>query len=189
MVEEDLFPGMRTVTAEDVASKAAGAAFGKPLVTNNLRALLVEAMIDIALAPVWRWCAADYAGWDFQHESGTKLEVKQSAARQTWTTATGGPSKSSFDIAARTGYWVDGATWMPGIGRNADIYVLAHHPVEGVSADHRDPNQWNFYVVAAAALPDTKSISLARVRCLCSAVSFGELGQCVESVRQRVNSG
>jgi len=37
-----------------VARHAAQSAFGTPLVQNNLRAILVEAMVDLALSDEWR---------------------------------------------------------------------------------------------------------------------------------------
>lgn len=48
--------------------------------TNILRAMLVEAMIDVALPGNWTWYSAYYAGWDFISQDGVRLEVKQSAA-------------------------------------------------------------------------------------------------------------
>ena len=70
----------------EVVAKAADAAFGKPLVTNVLRAQLVEAMIALVLVPEWHWCGADYAPCDFERADDLRLEVKQSAARQSWST-------------------------------------------------------------------------------------------------------
>jgi hypothetical protein len=42
---------------EVVRRHASGAAFGRPLVQNNLRAVFVEAMVDLALPDSWRWSA------------------------------------------------------------------------------------------------------------------------------------
>ena len=76
--------------------------------------------------------------WDLQNDSGVKLEVKQGAAAQSWR---GFPSSPRFDIAPRDGF-----------GRSAHIYVFACG--EGYeTADHRDPNEWEFYVVAEGDLP------------------------------------
>lgn len=170
------------ITREQVVARAAEAAFGRPLVTNILRAMLVEAMVAAALEPDWAWCSADYASWDFQHRSGVRLEVKQSAAWQSWSTETSKPSKCSFDIASRTGRWIDGATWVPEPGRNADIYLLAHHPITGSEADHRDPRQWRFYLVPAARLPTSKTISLSGVQALSTGSTYSDLAQSVAQV-------
>ena len=172
------------LSASDVVARASLAIFGKPLVVNVWRALLVESLIDLALPGGWTWCAADYAGWDFQHADGTRLEVKQSAARQSWAAGVQSPVGPRFDNATRTGAW-DGVTWLPAAEpkRHADIYVLAYHPVMDNSADHRDPHQWTFHVVATVRLPATKSISLKAVRRLASPIGFADLAATVEGVR------
>ncbi|MBK8545700.1 MAG: hypothetical protein IPL62_20575 [Caulobacteraceae bacterium] len=73
-------------------------------------------------------------------------------------------SKASFDIAPRTGEYVDGAAWVDGVGRNADIYVFAYHPVADPTADHREPTQWQFYVVLENTYPhkDTGALGCGR---------------------------
>lgn len=123
---------------ERIKAKAADAAFGRPLVNNVLRGLLVEAIVAEALGDEWTWCAAGYASWDFENADGVRLEVKQSAARQSWASAQ--PSVCSFDIAPRKGRWESGI-WIAEPGRAASIYVFAHHPLNGDDADHRDPAQ------------------------------------------------
>ena len=75
-------------------------------------------------------------------------------------------TRGSFDIAPRTGYWSDGGSkWVEQPGRPADIYIFAWHPVtEEQTADHRDPDQWEFYVVPEAELPPRqKTIALSRL--------------------------
>lgn len=164
------------LTAKEVVEKASAAAFGRPLVANYLRSQLVEAMIAEALEPVWRWVSADWAGWDFSSGAGRKLEVKQSAVRQSWASDAAKTSRSSFDVAARTGYWV-GENWLERVGRNADIYIFAHHPVADKTADHRDPQQWVFYVVPEQLLLPTsqKTIALSRIRSLTASVGLDRL--------------
>jgi hypothetical protein len=96
------------------------------------------------------------------------------------------PNKSSparFDIKARTGYYL-GAEWVAEAGRHAQIYVFAHHPVTDSSADHCDPRQWQFHVVATTQLPPSKSISLKAVSALAPAVSWNGLRDAVEEVRR-----
>src|SRR6516225_4975694 len=73
------------------------------------------------LGPTWRCCPGDWLGWDFEHQDGTRLEVKQSAARQTWAP----PKRSSrptFDIRTRSGFYL-GSEWHPEVGRHAHLYV------------------------------------------------------------------
>lgn len=166
-----------------IIAKAAMSLFEKPLVTNIYRSVIVEAMIDEALPSSWRWCSEDYAGWDFVHEGGARLEVKQSAAKQSWKAPTKGASAPAFDIAERTGHWQDGSDWIAGPGRNAEMYVFAFHPRTDDGADHRDPEQWLFYVVPTAALPKAKTIGLPRLRTLVDPCGFGQLADSVERIR------
>lgn len=170
-------------TAEVIA-KVTEAAFGKPLVTNVLRGQVAEAIIALALEPEWNWCSADYSGWDFERGDGLRLEVKQSAARQSWDTTK--PSKAIFDVAARTGHWERGTEWIAGIGRPAHLYIFAHHGIYEDHADHRDPSQWDFYVVPTSALPDIKQISLGTIRAMTVVVPFTGLAETVQGVAETI---
>lgn len=162
-----------------VRAEASKAAFGQKLITNNLRGLVAEVIVASALTPNWTWCSADWAGWDFVHPSGLKLEVKQSAARQTWTRPGTGPSACRFDIKPRTGSYV-GADWHPRLGRQADVYVFAHHFEIGASADHCEPSQWQFFVVAEKHLPTASlTIGLRNVDKLAQARRLDELAGAV----------
>jgi hypothetical protein len=57
----------------DVVARVSDAAFGRPRVMNVPRGHVVEAMVALALEAEWRWCAADHASWDFEHEAGVRL--------------------------------------------------------------------------------------------------------------------
>jgi hypothetical protein len=166
-------------TIEDIRARVSDAAFGRPLITNVLRGLVAEAIIATALEPEWSWCSSDYSSWDFERADGSRIEVKQSAARQTWSTGSA-PSKCRFDIRARQGRW-EGPDWIAEPGRNAGLYIFAHQPVSTDLADHRDPQQWVFYVVAAAELPEGASLSLQRVRSLAPPTAFSELRERVRA--------
>lgn len=169
----------------EVVSKVADAAFGRPLVTNVLRAQLVEAMIALVLEPAWHWCGADYAPCDFERPDGLRLEAKQSAARQSWRTDK--PSKAIFDVAARTGR-NEAHGWVVEHGRAAHIYVFAHHPIFDDTADHRDPTQWQFYVVPTAALPDVKQIALGTIKTIAEAVPISMLAEAVATVARTISN-
>jgi hypothetical protein len=147
-------------TRDDICSRLATRAFGEPLVSNMYRGLVVEAIVSYAL-PDWIWCSADWAGWDFKHEDNTKLEVKQSAALQTWSKG-GRVTKCSFGIASATGYYHERGVWIPEAGRPSSIYVFGHHPgTDPTTTDQRDPEQWRFYCLPSKALPkDAASIGL-----------------------------
>ena len=167
-------------TAEVVA-KVANAAFGRPLVTNVLRGHVVEAIIALALEPVWAWCSADYASWDFERSDGLRLEVKQSAYRQSWVTAPSVKVSPGFDVRVRKHQW-EGDTLVESVGRAAHIYVLAYHDQRDADADHRDPRQWQFFVLSSRDIPIVARIALGSVRRLTDSVTIEALANQVERV-------
>jgi len=166
--------------AQDLAKRL----FDQRLIGNEYRSAFIEAMIEPHLAPFgWRHVGDDWNGWDFERGEDARLEVKQSAAWQTWSKRTGKPSSGKFDIAPRTGYWVRGTEWNPTPGRPAQTYVLAWNGETGALADHRDPTQWAFYVVAASRFGETqKTIALSRVRTLADPVPLSGLAAAVEAM-------
>jgi hypothetical protein len=169
-------------STRDVISLCATAAFGTPIIVNSMRGLVAEAIVRLALPDEWRWCSGDWQAYDFEHADGTRLEVKESAVMQSWKAGPGGYGKPRFDIATRKGRY-DGAEWISGKGRNANLYVFALHPVADESADQRDPSQWQFSVVATARLPQSKTISLPRLQGLGRFVGFRELAELVDRTR------
>jgi hypothetical protein len=171
----------------DIIAIASEASFGKPRLNNVLRAVVVEAIVSTALGKDWEWCSADWAMCDFRHADGTRLEVKQSAARQSWHRADAAPSRAVFDIAARKQAW-DGQKWVNSAGRNADIYLFAHHPRTDDVCDHRDPEQWRFYLVPTCKLPLTKTVSLSWVMQNAPGCGYGELAEAIETARLNFQS-
>lgn len=168
-------------TVDEIRAKLCAAAFGEPLISNMYRGLVAEIIVGAALGPEWRLCSGDWRGWDFEHAGGCRLEVKQSAARQTWT-GLRSATKPTFDIRARTGYF-EGADWIADPRRFADIYAFAHHPIMDETADHRDASQWQFYVVPTKRLPIGKTISLVKVALLADAAPWEALKTTVENAR------
>jgi hypothetical protein len=140
--------------------------YGKPILSNLARPLYVEKLLVRLLGPDWKYVGGDWSGWDLEHKtSRLRLEVKQSAARQSWADGQSGigkPSKPIFDIRARTGYYV-GSKRINSKGRPADLYVFAWHPVfePAQAVDHTDPEQWEFYLLTERDLPSRKTISLS----------------------------
>jgi hypothetical protein len=150
--------------------------FGSPILLNSLRGEVVEEMVAMALEPEWEHCAGDWAAFDFrERRSGLRIQVKQSAARQSWHKQQCPSARPRFSIAEKAGRWDDGDRWVAEPGRNADLFVFAWHPLTAETADHRDPHQWQFYVVAERRLPPRKSISLASVQALAQPVSIDAL--------------
>lgn len=160
-----------------------------PVMNNVYRADYVECLIALSLGPDWwlTWERGwDWAPWDCQHTSGVRLEVKQSAARQSWDHGEKlAPSRAPrFDIAPRTGYWTeDGSRWVDSLGRPADVYVFAWHGEKRDGyVDHRDTSQWRFFVVAEPDLPKRgKSIGLTGLKALVSPCCIAELKRTVEN--------
>jgi hypothetical protein len=167
-----------------IIEKASAAMLGKPLIENTLRAVVVEAIVSSVLPSEWTWCAAGWWGWDFVHKDGTRLEVKQSAARQSWPSLPKRPYKPRFDIALRKERW-EGATRITPEKpcRFAHIYLFAYHAITNDDADHRDPRQWTFYLVQTQNLPITKQISLLNVAHLSTPVGVDELATSIEVAR------
>ena len=113
---------------------------------------------SVALGGDGQLVRAGWSGWDLQHQDGARLEVKPSAARQTWTghgSLKGRATRGSFDIGERKGYWIEGGkqhvAWA---GRPADLFVFAWHPVIDLArVDHGDPWPWLFFVMPEHSLP------------------------------------
>jgi len=157
--------------------------FGAPLITNVWRGELVEEIAAMALEPEWTHCGGDYGACDLLHTAtGHRIQVKQAAARQSWGLSLTAPR---FSIAHKSGAWIDGARWVPGRSRNADIFLFAWHSLTGADADHRDPSQWRFYAVREIDLPQQKSIGLAAIQQLADECGWRGLKSAVESLGLR----
>lgn len=160
--------------------------FDSPLIENSLRAMYVEHLIEELLGDAWDHTGADWGRCDFTSSDTSKirLEVKQSAALQSWTPEDPAAvivPNPRFDIRERTG-WYDGADWRDEPGRSGEVYVFAWHPHTDRSvADHGDPLQWEFYVVLASTLPATKSIGLTGIEKLGQLASASTLSTVVEA--------
>lgn len=179
-----------TPSPAHIIQRATDQLFQKRLLTNINRAVVVEAIVAFALEPEWAWCSQDYSSHDFVHDaSKVRLEVKQSAATQTWNTETKALSRCQFDIALRTGEYV-GSKWQPGSKRNADIYVFAHHPVKDFDlADHRDPLQWEFFVLAEGHLPAQQAtLAIGSLKRLVAPVPYEKLRNAVEDARKSLHT-
>ncbi len=148
--------------------------YGQPLIRNVLRGELVEQFVLDALGDGWT-AAGDYEAWDVQSFDGQhRIQVKQSAARQSWAEAGCKPSNARFSIRGSKA-WTETSGWAGEIQRQATVYVFAWHPIVDDTADHRNPDQWEFYVVAEHKLPEQQSLSLNLARSLCKACKTHEL--------------
>ena len=160
--------------------------FDRPIMNNVHRSEFVECLVAAILGEKWQlsWMASyDWAPWDLEHLlSGWKIEVKQSAALQSWDFGAfpRQPRKPRYDIAPRRFKTADpnGIERVETI-RSADIYIFAWHPVADCNfADHRDPEQWEFFVAPRETLPyNQKTIGLTSLRNLTGAVSAERLAE------------
>lgn len=156
--------------------------FDRPLIQNSFRGELFEEIVATALEPEWEHCGNDWGSCDFMRRAdGFRIQVKQSAVRQSWYVPDGPKARPKFSIARKTGEWV-GPDWIDGIGRNADLFIFGLHPVDDESADHRDPDQWLFYVVRETELPNQASMALSTLQRLATPVRFSNLRSTVDEV-------
>lgn len=144
--------------------------YDQRLIGNVERGPYVECLIELALSELRPpWSLTDtWAAWDLEQraENGARIEIKQSAALQTWDKPKAERARE-FIIAPP---------------RSADLYVMAwHDEADPNIADHRLPEQWRFYVVPEHRLPPgQKSISLRPLSRLVEACGFDELAETVE---------
>lgn len=168
--------------SSDLINRLARRLFDKPLVQNSFRGELVEEMVAIALEPEWEHCGVDWGSCDLVRTTdGLRIQVKQSAVRQSWHVPGSPRARPSYSIARKTGRW-EGTNWIEEAGRNADIFIFGLHPVDDDSADHRDPKQWLFFVVAEGRLPDQDSMALSTLQSLAEPVAVNALKRKVEEV-------
>lgn len=174
---------------EEIVERLVKRVYSQPLIENVYRGDYMEYMVALALGEEWK-LTPPWVSWDLEHRaSRVRVEVKQSAARQTWTepqVAKERPRWPRFDITPHTGYYLNGAAdWVETpLRRHADIFVFAWHPERDVAtADHRCPEQWRFFVVAERRLPrKQKSIGLMPLGKLTDARVYGDLADGIATV-------
>ena len=116
-------------------------------------------MVAAALGDVCKVVGRGWHPWDLQlgddeneFPKRIRIQVKNTARLQSWYPLTGKPSNCQWTlpIKKRPTYFDEYHTNTPceDYGHLCDLYVLCHHPVEDIKiADHRDVNQWDFYLV------------------------------------------
>lgn len=164
---------------EDTLHRLIDRLYGRPLIRNVLRGELVEQIILDALGRDWQ-PADDYASWDVEHRpSGTRIQIKQSAARQSWSDAASVACVPRYSIGARHGYSTVTNRWSEARQRHAQIYIFAWHPRTDESADHRVASQWQFHVIGVDRLPPAASIGLSALAALAPATGIDGLAPVV----------
>ena len=75
----------KTTTSTPLITRLTQRLFGAPLLRYSIRGEWVEEMVAQALEPGWALCADDRAACDLGQVAGpSRIQVKQSAARQSW---------------------------------------------------------------------------------------------------------
>lgn len=64
--------------------------------------------------------------------------------------------------------------------------MFGYHPRDDAAADHRDPQQWEFYVVATADLPKKNALSLRELRTLSLPFNMHTAAAEIEHVRLKL---
>ena len=156
---------------DSIVEYISGRFYGRKLIGNTWRGTYAECLVYSALRRSaqetgWR-PSGEWDPWDLENGEGIHLQVKQSAAWQSWENpkGPGKPHAMSFNIH-------------PGEkGRQTHIYVFAWHPESDPDiADHRDTGQWRFCVMPEDELPEpeigqkTQRISLNRLKELADSV-------------------
>lgn len=163
-----------------------GRRYDQPVMNNVHRAEYVEALVALALRDSgWRR-KAPWGAWHFENESGVRLNLKHSAAVQSWG---GGGAQDSprFDIAPGKGYWdEEEGRWVALPGRHAEIYVFAWHGGTGETTDQRDPASLEFYVIPERDLPKQKSIALPAIRASVSRCRIQGLAAATDEIRSTI---
>ena len=179
-----------TERASRVAAEAATLLrlrYERPRMNNVDRGIFFECMV-VALLGTEEWgltwiLGDDWRPWDIEHmPSGAKVEVKQSAARQSWQPPNVSNARGPrFDIAPRRQYSPTARGWTSKPMRAADLYIFGWHPeTREELADHRDPRQWEFIVVPTEQLPvGQKTIGLKPLRELGESARWDSLASTV----------
>lgn len=137
--------------------------FNRPIIDNNLRGIWVEYLVAESLGPGCAIVSGGWNVWDLQFGGTTaeyperiRIQVKNTASIQTWHTGTTATScQWQLTMRNRPAYFERQYPSLPceSYGYLCDVFVLCHHPeTDRTKADHRDPLQWDFYVVPVTAV-------------------------------------
>ena len=156
--------------------------FDSALIQNNLRGLYMEHVVAEILGKDWSVVGQDWASWDLEHRDGTRIEVKQSAARQTWSAEQSPLHTARFSIR-KPQLTYAGNVSTDCTDRPSKIFIFAWNGTADETADHRDKRQWQFFVLSREDLPDQKSIGLSGLQQRTEPVAADRLGVAVEALR------
>jgi len=145
-----------------IIKSASAALFGQRLIENNFRGTYTEFMVAEALGGNCEVVSEGWHAWDLQigpseanFPERIRIQVKNTARLQTWHAFTGLLTECAWQLKMRPrpSYFDDYNVAVPceDYGHLCDVYVLCHHPLDDPEiVDHRNPSQWEFYVVPVA---------------------------------------
>ena len=161
--------------------------YSQRILNNAHRGDFVELMVLDALGPDWRHVGLGWNLWDLQRGKGqdrTRIQVKQSAARQLW----GKTKHMTFQCR-----WRDAAPSyikrdfpdeaLENQGWFCELFVVGMHLVDDLAeCDQTDPAQWQFMVVPTRELVSGQnSIPLSKAVGRWPLVSLSELKPTVDT--------
>lgn len=163
--------------------------FEQPIIHNQL---LKEFVKELVLHSLWnyQWKLVDGAAqnWDLEHLNGCCLKVVCSSACQLRPTGFVGAQYPVFCIGQRPEAGSDAR-------QKADLYLFAWHPVPQLrQADHRDPQQWQFFLIPERLLPEKKkTLGLRPVQKTAAhygaeGIPYSALGETIEGWRLRLRA-
>jgi hypothetical protein len=150
---------------------------------NTTRGILAEFLVALALGRtgdrriVWD-------NYDVRTDSGIRVEVKASGNLQSWPQLR--LSRLSFGRMSGRAFDANTNTFDTEASIRADVFVFAVQTCcEPSSYDTRDISQWEFYVVPAHEVAESKfksvSISWVKSRTGVKAIKFEQLGAAIET--------
>jgi len=143
--------------------------FNQKIINNVERGYYVEELVLYALGKKWKCVSSGWHPWDFETMMGEKrirIQVKQSAALQIWTTNKSSKKQFVTQIKKKPVYFNRDN---PGVqieeqGRFCEIYIFAWHGITSKSkCDQRIPEQWTFFIVTEKSLGKEKFITLKKL--------------------------
>ena len=152
------------------------------IVNNTNRGILAEFIVAKALGSAEE-VRTNWASYDVDTSSGTKVEVKSAAFLQSWEQVE--LSNPRFQIGKTWGWDQETGEYVDEPQRYADVYVfcLLAYQEDKRQLNPLDLSQWEFYVVATSRIEaefgDRRSATLAQVRGLSPAFSVDELHDAV----------
>lgn len=163
--------------------------FDQSIIQNQFLKEYVKELVLYSLRNYrWRLVDGGSKNWDLEHADGCCLKVACSSACQLRPTGFAGGQSPIFCIGQRPGAGSDA-------NRRADLYLFAWNPVPHLrQADHRNPQQWQFFVMPDNLLPlKQKTISLRPLQKIAThqgveEILYSALAGTVEGYRLRLRA-